>query len=260
MSSITRNIYLFLILTSLFFACNSQLKPQISKILEKTFTKNDNITQIFYVIGTKKLEESKQNIPLDDLVASLYKKLESEDSRAFLENLYTKRYTADEIKQIAALVENPMFERYSEELIEITKEGLARANTLMDEILGEAPSRSVAPSNEIIEVTAQNFEEQILNTQLPVVFDFYAEWCGPCKTIDHMLRELSAEFGGQVRFARLDVVKEKEIAEKFQVSDLPVVLFIQNGKIIEKQKGFATKEALKKKILQLLKTQINKEI
>lgn len=242
-----------LIVLFLLFSCNSDIKSQINTIINKTFTKNENINQIFHVIAAKKLEESKKNIPLDRLISNLHKQLESKESIEFLENLYTKRYTADEIASIAALVENPMFERYSEDLIEITKEGLARADSLMEGILKEDSSSSTEVSADVIEVNGQNFEEQILNTSLPVVLDFYADWCAPCKTIDRMLRELSAEFGDKVRFARLNIVLEKEIADKFQISDLPAVLFIREGKIVERQKGFATKEALREKIIHVIK-------
>lgn len=95
-----------------------------------------------------------------------------------------------------------------------------------------------------VEITKDNFEEVVLNNELPVLVDFWATWCGPCKMIGPIIEELSEELAGKVVFGKLNVDKQPELAMQFQVMSIPTLLVFKNGEITNKKIGFMPKEKL----------------
>jgi thioredoxin 1 len=83
----------------------------------------------------------------------------------------------------------------------------------------------------VIEVTDATFRREVLESELPVVVDFYADWCGPCKQISPALAALSEEWVGSVRFAKLDVDGNREAAQAYRISSIPAVLLFENGEV-----------------------------
>ncbi|MBR4036540.1 MAG: thioredoxin [Oscillospiraceae bacterium] len=95
-----------------------------------------------------------------------------------------------------------------------------------------------------VEITKDNFEEVVLKNQLPVLVDFWATWCGPCKMIGPIIEELSEELEGKVVFGKLNVDKQPELAMQFQVMSIPTLILFNNGEITNKKIGFMQKEKL----------------
>ncbi len=95
-----------------------------------------------------------------------------------------------------------------------------------------------------IEITKENFEEVVLKNELPVLVDFWATWCGPCKMIGPLVEELSEEMAGKVVVGKLNVDKQPELAMKYQVMSIPTLLLFKNGEVAEKRVGFMPKEKL----------------
>ena len=95
-----------------------------------------------------------------------------------------------------------------------------------------------------VEITKDNFEEVVLKNQLPVLVDFWATWCGPCKMIGPIIEELSEELEGKVVFGKLNVDKQPELAMQFQVMSIPTLILFNNGEITDKKIGFMQKEKL----------------
>ena len=100
-------------------------------------------------------------------------------------------------------------------------------------------------------ITKENYEE-VLASQLPVVIDFWAEWCGPCRMIAPVGDELAAEYEGKVLIGKCDVEDNDEIVARYGVRNIPTIVFIKNGQTVDKQVGAVSKEVLKAKIENLL--------
>ena len=94
--------------------------------------------------------------------------------------------------------------------------------------------------------------EEVLASGKPVVIDFWAEWCGPCRKIAPIVDELATEYGDKVVIGKCDVQENDDIAVKYSVRNIPTLLFLKNGELVDKQVGACSKEALKAKIDKLL--------
>lgn len=98
------------------------------------------------------------------------------------------------------------------------------------------------------ELNDGNFETTILNSTLPVLVDFSAEWCGPCKMLTPVVEELANELIDKALIVKLDVDKNKETAAKYGIMSIPTLLLFKNGEIVEKMKGFVAKATLKNEL------------
>ncbi|MEO8505132.1 MAG: thioredoxin [Acidobacteriota bacterium] len=92
-------------------------------------------------------------------------------------------------------------------------------------------------SETIVELSAQNFGSEVLQSKLPVVVDFWTAWCGPCKTVAPVLDELAAELKGTVRFAKVDAESNQEIALRFRVSSFPTFILFKDGQMVDRALG-----------------------
>jgi len=98
-----------------------------------------------------------------------------------------------------------------------------------------------------VEITDSNFEE-IINSEKPVLVDFWAEWCGPCKMIGPLVEELANEFEGKAIIGKVDVDANPEISAKFGIRSIPTLLVFKGGEIVDKQVGAVPKSVLSEKI------------
>jgi thioredoxin 1 len=98
-----------------------------------------------------------------------------------------------------------------------------------------------------VEITTSNFEE-VLNTDKPVMIDFWAAWCGPCRMIAPLVDELAEEYKDRAVIAKVDVDSNQEIAMKYGVRNIPTVLFLKNGEVVDKSVGAVPKNVLSDKI------------
>ena len=92
---------------------------------------------------------------------------------------------------------------------------------------------------------SQQFEQQVLNSVRPVFVDFWAEWCGPCRSVSPVVEELSGEYDGKVDFVKINVDENGELAQKYNVLSIPTLTIFKNGEIISKKVGASTKESFK---------------
>jgi len=99
-----------------------------------------------------------------------------------------------------------------------------------------------------VHITEQNFEEEVLKSELPVMVDFRATWCGPCRMIAPFMDQLSDEYAGKAKVAKVDVDECPGISAKYGIRNVPTVLFFKNGEVAEKHVGGAPKNVFEDKL------------
>ncbi|MEN6453623.1 MAG: thioredoxin [Prolixibacteraceae bacterium] len=103
-----------------------------------------------------------------------------------------------------------------------------------------------------IEVNDTNFEELVLQSDKPVLVDFWAEWCGPCRIVGPIVEELSRDYEGKLVVTKLDVDSNPETAMKFGIRNIPTILFFKGGQLVDKHVGAAPKATLSAKVNSIL--------
>lgn len=103
-----------------------------------------------------------------------------------------------------------------------------------------------------IAITKDNFDNEIVNSKLPVILDVYATWCGPCLQMAPIFHELEKELGQKYTFAQLNVDETREIAINYGVTSIPTFIFIKNNEVLGKETGYMSKDDLAHKITEYL--------
>ncbi len=94
----------------------------------------------------------------------------------------------------------------------------------------------------------KSWEIDVMNSQLPVFVDFWAEWCGPCRMVSPVVEELSSEFEGKINFVKVNVDEANELASKYNVFSIPTLAIFNKGQLVSQQVGAASKESYKNMI------------
>ncbi len=104
----------------------------------------------------------------------------------------------------------------------------------------------------VIHVDEENFEEEILYSDIPVVVDFWAKWCAPCLAFAPVFKELSKKYGGKIKFLKCDIEKNKAVANLFNVKSIPTLLFFCDGELVDRTTGKYNDEKLEGKLKGLM--------
>ena len=104
----------------------------------------------------------------------------------------------------------------------------------------------------VLELTDENFDEQVTQSDVPVLVDFWAEWCMPCKMLAPTIEEIAEEYGDQVKVAKVDTDESRESAMKFGISAIPTVILFKDGEVAKKFVGLQSKQDLKSAIDEVL--------
>jgi thioredoxin 1 len=101
-------------------------------------------------------------------------------------------------------------------------------------------------------VTDTTFEEEVLKSEIPVLVDFWAEWCGPCRMIGPIVEELGKEYEGKLKVAKVDVQDNNNIASKYGIMSIPALLFFKNGEVVDQIIGAVPKKAVEDRLTKVL--------
>ena len=103
-------------------------------------------------------------------------------------------------------------------------------------------------SDKIIQIEGDNWQTAVMESTVPVLVDFWAEWCGPCRAVAPILDELANEMDGQIKIAKVDVDSNQSLAGQFNIRSIPTLLVVKDGVVQEQMVGAMNKAALKAKI------------
>ena len=95
-----------------------------------------------------------------------------------------------------------------------------------------------------IDITAENFEQEVLKSDVPVIVDFWAEWCVPCKMVHPILDKISNEYDGKIKIAKVNVDQAGDIAGQYNIISIPTLLLFKDGQVVNQQVGAGSQQAI----------------
>lgn len=104
----------------------------------------------------------------------------------------------------------------------------------------------------MLSITAASFEKEVLSSKIPVVLDFWATWCGPCRMLSPVLEELSSAYRDRALFCKVNIDEEPSLAARFAIASIPTLLFFKDGKIVTRSVGYRDRAALEELLRKVL--------
>ncbi len=106
----------------------------------------------------------------------------------------------------------------------------------------------IMETNRVLHLGGREFDKEVLQSAIPAVVDFYADWCGPCRMVSPIVESLAREYGGKVKFVKIDTDKNQGLAERYDIMSIPTVMIFKNGKLRDKIIGASPASLYKQKI------------
>ncbi len=100
----------------------------------------------------------------------------------------------------------------------------------------------------VITITKENYDEEVINSSVPVLLDFWATWCGPCRMLSPIVDEIANEVEGKAKVGKINVDEQPDLAQQFGIMSIPTLVFMKNGEVVAKEVGVRSKQAILDKL------------
>ena len=205
-------------------------------------------------LGIAAAAEDNKQITDEEIFVKEVQRLALSDSwlPRFKETL-SKRFDEEELLQILRYRRTEVAKKEIDLAQEIGGEQIQLLQQVIAEVLNQYPNEPVQAEDQVIEVTAETFSQEVEESNLPVALKIHAPWCGPCKLMSPTFKTLAAEFEGKCKFASFNLDEDRAIAEKYDITRIPAILLIKEGKLVDKCLGIQSQESLRSFIGENLK-------
>lgn len=197
----------------------------LKRILGKTYL-SENYNPLLNMLAGEAMQECQKAIDPEELIRKFRDLIKEEKTLAKFSAPYAS-FSDQEIAQLRELHEMPIYQKFSDEGVQIFKGQMAALKETFKELV-EKNGRELA-ANSVVEVSSGNYKSQVNESQMPVILEVYATWCGACRSMDPTFRELSAKYKDTIRFAKVNYDAEPAIAKQYNVSLLPTFIFLKPG-------------------------------
>lgn len=245
-----------LLLCNFSFSQEIDRKQDLKIIIEKTYT-NQNSESFLNLMAAEAILLSEKTLDADLLIQKFKERLMEDEFFAKLALTY-EPFSDDEIKELRKIHENVTFEKYSMHSGTIFQTNIQIIKEIFKELaLVHGKERTSDPELNMIEITKDNFQKEVMECNEFVIVDVYSNNCPPCRLMQPVIEELSQQYRGIVRFVKLNCETEEEITQQLGISHLPTFLFIKpaDKTIFLKISGFLTKKDFQAKIEELVKSE-----
>lgn len=242
-------------------------EEDLKVILDGSFLKEERFDKLASIYASQVIDKNDKKLPVELVVSRLRQAILTQESLKQLMQPYDV-FSDDEIHQIRQFFENKVFVKYvMDQSFPIVKSNIQVMENLLTKIvqenieISEKASEEVVESSEgndqeinnqiereIIELTEDNFHEEVEQSGKPIIVDVYANWCRPCRAFSSTFEDLHEKYKHECRFAKVNSENEALIVNFLKVSAYPTTVFIHKGKVVSREVGNMSKKDLEAKI------------
>lgn len=227
-------------------------------VLKKTYF-HAQAEPFLNMVAMEAASSSEKSLDSEEVVQKFREAFDDPAVQAKFHDAYSV-FTDEEVKEIRRIHESPVFEKYGQHGAQAFQKNMAAMIDVFKEIIDKngavKEKEELASDAGIVEITQSNFQKEIEESTIPVVIDVYSSNCPPCRMMEPILEQMSREYKDAVRFVRINSDKELELARKYEVTQLPTLLFVKPGEAEASLRttGFTSKKDLQAKMVEFLKT------
>ncbi len=215
----------------------------VEVLIYKKFIEQPEYSDVFYFYIANSIAEKNSQLSVDELFNEFKEYLQKPEIAESLDAIFTSKFAAAELSEIKALLNSDLYRKYHFPIEAANYACGMEAMKILDEIIENRVAQEPA-SPEITadpeHITAANLEE-ILSSSEYVIIDVFTTWCGPCKHLAPIYRELNQEYGHLYKFTKLNAEEEDALMEKFAITAFPTLIFMRHGQEVGRQIGFRGK-------------------
>lgn len=221
------------------------------ELLRETMLSQEQLDAMVPIFVQQGIAISGKQADAEEVIPLVRERLMSDETVEALAAPYSENFTLEEIEELLSYFKSQSMKKYHQKGQEIGMNLMTTFQKVIQEALEPYAGEEVtaeADDETLIHLTAENYQTEVLESEIPVVLDAYASWCGPCKIVAPIFSELNSEMSNTVKFVKLNVDKEQALAKELGIQAMPTILFFKNGEVVNRHVGVLDKEGFVSKI------------